>query len=168
MAAQGNPFENVKPQIGHCGLWCGSCIVGNGALRALTERYEHLIKGYGVAEWGAQEFDGPEFLKGLASIRALPVCHGCRNGDGNDECAIRPCASKRNVTDCPQCTARQTCPNRAALQNVRAGALRGGMKVTTGEETATRRQLIEQWTAEMRRKFPGCILDACRGRKAVS
>ena len=36
-----NPeLENVKDQIGYCGIWCGSCIVGNGALRELTRKYE--------------------------------------------------------------------------------------------------------------------------------
>ena len=46
-------FENVKDQIGRCGIWCGSCIVGNGTLITLTKRFEHLIKGYGVDKWGS-------------------------------------------------------------------------------------------------------------------
>lgn len=150
------PFEKVKHQIGYCGLWCGSCIVGNGVLQELTRRYEHLIKGYGVAEWGAREFEGPAFLKGLASIRALPVCRGCLQGDGNVECSIRPCALSRNLTECHQCTAHTECPNRDALQNVRTGARRVDMRVTT----AARRQILEQWTAEMKTTFPGCLLDA--------
>jgi len=67
-------FENVKNQIGYCGLWCGSCVVGNGTLKELTKRYEHIIGGYGVNEWAAKDFDGKEFMKGLASIQALPIC----------------------------------------------------------------------------------------------
>jgi hypothetical protein len=28
-----NAYENVMDQIGYCGICCGSCAVGNGALR---------------------------------------------------------------------------------------------------------------------------------------
>ncbi len=78
---ESKPFENVKNQIGFCGLWCGSCIVGNGALKELTRRYEHLIIGYGVDKWGAKDFDEKEFLKGLASIQSIPICQGCLKGN---------------------------------------------------------------------------------------
>ena len=36
-------FENVQGQIGFCGIWCGSCVVGNGTLKELTKRYEEII-----------------------------------------------------------------------------------------------------------------------------
>ena len=65
---QNEAFENVKNQIGFCGLWCGSCIVGNETLRELTRRFEGLIKSYGVDQWGAKDFDSKEFIRGLASI----------------------------------------------------------------------------------------------------
>jgi hypothetical protein len=68
-------FVNVKNQIGRCGIWCGSCAVENGTLRNLAKRSEHLIGGYGVDEWGATDFDGKEFMKGLKSIQNLP--HMC-------------------------------------------------------------------------------------------
>ena len=74
-------FENVKGQIGRCGIWCGSCAVGNGTLKKLAKRCEHIIGGYGVDEWGAKDFDGKEFMKRLASIQALPVCQGCLKGE---------------------------------------------------------------------------------------
>lgn len=34
MNAEG--YRSVERQIGYCGIWCGSCIVGNGALRELS------------------------------------------------------------------------------------------------------------------------------------
>jgi hypothetical protein len=150
-------FENVKNQIGYCGLWCGSCIVGNGTLKELTKRYEHLIGGYGVDEWGAKDFDGKEFMKGLASIQALPVCPGCLKGGGNDTCRIRPCAKNREVSDCSECNESTTCKNLEALQKVRAGALRVGMLIKTGR--ADQKQLIEKWTVEIRNKFPCSVID---------
>ena len=43
------PFGNVKNQIGRCGIWCGSCVVGNGTLKEMAKRCEHTIGGYARA-----------------------------------------------------------------------------------------------------------------------
>jgi len=130
--------------------------VGNGTLKELTKSYEGLIKGYGVDEWGARDFDSKEFMKGLASIQNLPICRGCLKGGGNDECKIRPCASKRKISDCNECNEHTTCRNFEALQKVRTGALAVGMLLKTGR--VGRRELIEKWTAEIKDKFPHCLL----------
>ena len=80
--ARTSSFENVKEQVGYCGIWCGSCVVGNGSLRELTKKYGELLGQYGVLEWGAKDCDAPAFLKGLESIKGIPVCPGCvRGGD---------------------------------------------------------------------------------------
>lgn len=147
-------FENVKSQVSFCGLWCGSCMVGNGTLRELAKRCGHIVGGYGVDEWGARDFDGKEFMKGFASIQSLPVCQGCLKGGGNGECKVRPCASKRKVSDCIECGEMKTCMNSEALQKVRSGAYRVGMvmKMDKGDS----KQLIKGWTAEFKSKCPGC------------
>jgi len=147
-------FENVKNQIGFCGLWCGSCVVGNGTLKELAKRCEHIIGGYGVDEWGAKNFDGKEFMKGLASIQDLPICQGCLKGGGNDECKIRPCASSRKVLDCIECGEIKMCMNHEALQKVRTGAHRVGMVMKTDKVDS--QQLIKDWTAEFKSKCPHC------------
>ncbi|MDH5787087.1 MAG: DUF3795 domain-containing protein, partial [Candidatus Bathyarchaeota archaeon] len=85
-------FENVKDQIGFCGIWCGSCVVGNGVLRELTKRYGEIIKKYGVDEWGPKDFDVKEFMNGLASIQTIPVCQGCLKDGGRTNCEMRNCA----------------------------------------------------------------------------
>lgn len=149
-------FENVKNQIGRCGIWCGSCVVGNGTLKQLAKRCEHIIGGYGVDEWGAKDFDGKKFMKGLTSIQNLPVCVGCLKGGGNDECKIRPCVSKRKLSDCIECGEMKKCEHVEALHKVRAGALRVGMLAKTENDTGKQRQLIEKWTAEIRSKCPHC------------
>lgn len=156
---QAEPFENVKNQIGFCGLWCGSCVVGNGTLKELTKRYEHIIGGYGVDNWGAKDFDGKEFMKGLVSIQALSICQGCMKGGGNDECKIRPCALKRKISDCNECNEYMTCKNLDELQKVRTGALRVGMLIKTDTDKADHQQLIKKWIAEIKNKFPNCIID---------
>jgi len=155
---QSKPFENVKNQIGYCAIWCGSCVVGNGILKELTKRYEHIIEGYGVDKWGAedQDFDGREFMKSLQSIQNIPICRGCLKGGGATNCKIRTCASSKKLADCTECKEFMTCENREALQKVRTGASRVGMLVKT--DKVGQRKLIEKWTVEIRNKFPHCIL----------
>jgi hypothetical protein len=83
-------------------------------LKELTKRYEHLTGDYGIDEWGAKDFDGKEFMKGLASIQILPICRGCRKGGGNEVCKMRPCASERKLSDCIECDEMKSCKNREA------------------------------------------------------
>jgi len=128
-------------------------------LKELTKRYEHIIEGYGVDKWGAEGFDSKEFMKGLASIENLPVCRGCLKGGGNDECKIRPCASSRKISDCNECNEPATCKNLEALQRARTGALRVGMLIKTDKDKADQKQLIKKWTAEIKNKFPNCVID---------
>jgi len=155
-----NAFENVKNQIGYCAIWCGSCVVGNGTLKELAKRYEHIIGGYGVDKWGAEEqsFDGQEFMKTLQSIQSIPICRGCLKGGGATNCKIRACASSKKLADCTECEEFMTCENREALQKVRTGALRVGMLVKNDDDKASQQQLIEKWIAELKNKWPSYIL----------
>jgi len=149
-------FENVKDQIGCCGIWCGSCVVGNGALRELAKGFEKIVKGYGLEKWAPQDFDFKEFLKGLASIQAIPLCQGCLKGGGRLNCEMRACASKMDINDCSECDQPGTCKNMEMLQKMRTGALRAGLFVKV--ENVDRQGLIEKWTAELKNKWPCCIL----------
>jgi hypothetical protein len=49
------------------------------------------------------------------------------------------------------------CKNSEALQKVRTGALGVGMLVKAGKGGQS--QLKEKWTAEIRNKFPYCVID---------
>src|SRR3990170_4611616 len=153
-------FENVKKQIRYCAIWCGSCVVGNGALKELTKRYEHIVDGYGLDEWGAQEqgFDGEELMKALKAIQNIPICPGCRKGGGNTSCKIRPCASNKKLADCTECKEFMKCENQEPLHKVRTGAFNVGMIIKTDKDKASQQQLIEKWTAQMRNKCPSSIL----------
>jgi hypothetical protein len=149
-------FENVKGQIGFCGIWCGSCVAGNGALRELTKRYEEIVKRYGLEEWAPKDFDFREFTKGLASIQAMPLCPGCLNGGGNPTCEIRNCATNKNITECSECEQPKSCKNVEVIQKMRTGAHQAGLLVKT--ESVDRQKLIEKWTAELKGKWPSCLL----------
>jgi hypothetical protein len=151
------PFDNVKNQIGYCGLWCGSCIVGDGALAELTDRYRGLIAGYGIDDWGATGFDSRGFMKGLECIATLPICVGCRKGGGNEACRIRPCAQSRHLSSCNECADLASCPHIEELRKVRAGALRVEMIVeASGPHDPA---AVREWTKLLRERFPYCVLE---------
>ena len=150
------PFENVKNQIGYCGIWCGSCVVGNGTLRELTRRYEEIVENYGLEGWAPRDFDFGEFTKGLASIMAMPLCRGCLKGDGNPECQLRACAVGKGLTDCHDCCQPEACENRERLEKMRLDALGAGLMVKTGN--GDRQELIDEWSKELKGKWPSSIL----------
>lgn len=101
------PFENVRNQIGFCGIWCGSCAVGNGALKELTKKYEEIIKVYGLEELAPKDFDFKEFMKGLTLIQTISLCQGCLKGGGNLDCEIRKCALNRKIAECYECISQR-------------------------------------------------------------
>jgi hypothetical protein len=149
-------FENVKEQVGFCGIWCGSCVVGNGTLSQLTKRYKELLDRYGVQEWGPKDFDYPEFTKGLESIQGTPLCPGCLKGGGRDNCEMRTCALSKGLDECSKCGTLTTCEHTAILQHMHSGALAAGLFVKT--EEGDKQELINTWTAELRNRWPSCIL----------
>lgn len=153
-------FENVKDQMGYCAIWCGSCIVGNGTLKELTQKYAHLISGTGVDDWGAKEqcFNGQELTKTLQSIQNIPICPGCRKNGGNPDCKIRVCASSKKLADCTECEKFMTCENKEPLHKVRIGAQAVYMLVKAENDKTENQQLMKKWTAEIKDKFPCCVL----------
>lgn len=149
-------FENVQHQIGFCGIWCGSCVVGNGTLTKLTTRYQEIIRAYDIGEWGPKDFDFEEFLRGLASIQAMPLCPGCLQGGGREACEMRACASSRQIADCTTCREFPECSQAKPLEMMRSGALDAGLFVKSAN--LDRHGLIEKWTAELRSRWPCSIL----------
>lgn len=151
-------LENVKGQIGACGIWCGSCAVGNGSLRELSRRYGELLEGHGLAEWGPRDVDYPAFFQALASLEGVPVCAGCRHDGGRGNCELRACASSRQLAGCGACAEDVTCPHAELLQHMRVGAREAGLFVEAGEVDP--RELLERWAAELPGTWPACVLFA--------
>lgn len=149
-------FENVKDQIGFCGIWCGSCIAGNGTLQELTKRYKELVNKYGLKDWAPKDFDFGEFFKGLESIEKMPLCKGCLKGGGRDNCEIRTCATDKGLKDCTLCQEFGQCKNAEILEHMRSGARDAGLFVTSSG--SDRQELVERWSAELKSKWPCCIL----------
>ena len=149
-------YENVKDQIGYCGIWCGSCVAGNGVLQELTRRYDKIIIDYSLEQWAPKGFDFKEFAKGLQSIQNMPLCPGCLKGGGRDDCEIRACVSGKNLADCSECDRPDKCENVELLETMQKGALKAGLMVKT--ENIDRNELLEKWTEELKNAWPSSIL----------
>jgi len=149
-------YDRVKNQVGYCGIWCGSCVVGNGALQRLSAEYEDVIKNYGLENWAPKTFDFKEFLKGLETIKATPLCAGCLKGGGWEACPMRGCVIKKKITDCAECDDPKACPHSASLEKMRTGSFKAGLFVKTRK--GNQKKLIAQWAGRLKTRRPSCIL----------
>ena len=149
-------FENVKSQIGYCGIWCGSCVVGNGVLAELAGRFQDMTEAYGLREWGPKNLDYSEFTGTLKSIRAMTACPGCLKGGGRDDCEMRSCAREKKLEGCVECAGGGTCGHAEILEHMRSGALAAGLLVRAGE--SDREDLLKQWTETLASKWPCSVL----------
>ena len=147
-------FDNVKDQVGFCGIWCDSCSGGNGSIIELTKLYEEQVKNNHLELCAPKDFDLKEFMMGLSSIQKMSQCPGCHKGGGNPNCKIRLCAKERGVEDCSKCSQLQSCENflelESELPDVRANLLK--LRNTRHEEQ------IESWKNDLKSKWPHCIL----------
>lgn len=146
--------QNVKGQIGFCGIWCGSCAGGNGAIVELARRFEELAGRQRLEKWVPKNFDFQEFMKGLASIKAMSLCPGCRKGGGNPACKVRICALQKGVNECSSCEALLECRNFEQLENENPKR----KQFLLDMKGASRSELIAKWTNEIRKKWPHCIV----------
>ena len=149
-------FENVRHQIGCCGAWCGSCVVGSGVLRQVTKQYQEMTEAYGLREWGPQDVDYDAFSKALRSIQAMPSCPGCRKGGGRENREIRACATTKGLRECTACGAGDQCSHREILHHMRSGARAAGILFREG--AAGSDDPIEQWVTQVASKWPGSVL----------
>jgi len=149
-------YENVKDQIGGCGIWCGSCAVGNGAIREIAERFKQILDSHGVEHWAPDEVDYPAFARGLTAVRKIAACAGCRQGGGRDDCRLRACSVENELADCSDCSEFGACPSHELLQHMREGARKAGLFVREpGENPA---QLLAAWTKRVQSAWPSSIL----------
>jgi hypothetical protein len=149
-------FDNVKDQIGCCGIWCGSCVVGAGVFTELTRRYKELVTSYGIGHWGPQDVDYPQFFRALESIQEAPACPGCLKGGGRDNCELRVCVTGKGLTDCSVCDAQAACGQADLLEHMRSGALKAGLFVK--DDDVPREELLEEWTTILKTRWPFYML----------
>lgn len=149
-------FDNVKSQIGACGIWCGSCVAGNGVLQVLTQKYAKIISDYGLEQWAPKDFDFEEFKKALSSIQKMPLCAGCLKDGGRDNCEIRTCVTDKKIADCSECKEPGKCTHMEILDKMRTGAKEAGLFVKMGNTDG--RKLVAQWTEQLKNEWPSSLL----------
>jgi hypothetical protein len=142
-------FLNVRPQIGSCGIWCGSCTIGNDLLSVLSTRYGLMLEGCDLEGWGPQNFSYEELFQALASLEQVPVC-------GRSDCEIRRCASIHEIEFCGSCPGFALCQHAPLIEHMRLGASQAGLLVDPSPTDLFAQ--VERWTVEFRHKWPGCIL----------
>jgi hypothetical protein len=151
-------FENVRGQIGCCGIWCGSCAVGNGSLRTLTAKYEDVIQSHGLEHWAPDDLSYQEFIRALGAVRRVASCAGCRKGGGRDDCELRSCCGTKGVRDCIECPHRSNCEHSELLEHMRSGARAAGLFVK--ESIGSDELLLRDWETKVRSRWPSSILFA--------
>ena len=154
-------IQSVKTQIGPCGIWCGSCVGGNGAVVELAKRFEETATKHKLEKWAPKDFDFQELMKGLASIKTMSLCPGCRKGGGNPTCKVRICALQKGMNDCSPCDALLECRNFEQLEreNPKRKQLLLDMK------DASKQELITKWTNEIQKKWPHCTVYCASNQK---
>jgi len=149
-------YENVKDQVGGCGIWCGSCAVGNGAIRELARRLSEVLGAHGASEWVPPETDYATFSRDLDTIVDVAECAGCRRGGGRDDCALRACSVERRHATCAACPDLGACASSELLGHMRDGARRAGLRVVDPDEDP--KAVLGTWQRELPRTWPGLIL----------
>ena len=144
-------LDSVIGQVGYCGIWCGTCMVGTAALMELAGRYREAADAYGLGLWGAGDFDYDTFLNALKSVSGLAVCPGCLEGGGRDECEIRRCAKDKDLEGCMECGDQARCPHAGVVEHMCSGARAAGILVIERPEDL--RKLREEWQAELAKRW---------------
>jgi len=151
-------FERVRDQIGSCGIWCGSCAVGNGCLTQVAWGLRELLAAYDVPQWASVEIDWESFLRDLASLKQIGCCSGCRKGSGRDSCEIRARAQARGLKHCIDCASFADCKHAAVLHLMRTGAAKAGFSVLQPGDNPD--AILEEWVRALPSRWPGCIIFA--------
>jgi hypothetical protein len=156
-------FENVKPQIGACGIWCGSCAVGNGSLRLASEHYSEVLEGHSIEHWAPPTLDYAALSNGLSIVSDMATCAGCRQGGGRSDCELKACTTQRRLSECSECD-EAVCPHAKLLNHMRSGALNAGLFVKHAPGHSA--PLVEDWLKELAHQFPSCLLFLRNSREA--
>lgn len=107
-------FEELKTQMGPCGIACATCDLGNGTVAETANTLKQQLQMYEVSTWapqapGGSEIDFNQLGKSLDWVHTYTRCLGCEQGGGPPDCAIRACAKERGYDICSQCADLEEC-----------------------------------------------------------
>jgi len=147
-------FERARDQVGFCGIWCGSCAVGNGCVGELGAGLRELLVAYDAPQFAAVGVGWEPFLEALGALRSAVACPGCHMGGGRDDCEIRICARRHKLDQCTECAffGDARCERSTILEHMRSGAIRVGLSVLRPGEN--RCEALLGWIHEQAGRWP--------------
>ena len=106
--------NDVKNQVGPCGITCCTCDLGNGTLANTSKKTIELINAVGIKDWapmvpGGDGLDWAATEKTLDWMTKYAFCAGCEKGGGSPTCAIRICANEKGFSLCNECDELEVC-----------------------------------------------------------
>lgn len=109
-----NEIMSSKDQAGPCGIICGSCPLGSGAVAKTAGQTKKSIVDWQIPTWspsvpGGEAIDWASVDRALSWMEAYARCAGCENGGGPPDCTIRICARERGYDLCGSCEELEEC-----------------------------------------------------------
>lgn len=107
-------FDQVKDQMGPCGIVCAACDLGNGTVAETALKLLEYLKMYAVSSWapavpGGGDVDFDRLDQALNWVQTYTRCFGCGQGGGPPDCAIRNCSKERGYELCSECPDLEGC-----------------------------------------------------------
>ena len=108
------PSNPTHTQFGPCGILCGSCPLGSGAVAESAGLTRKHITDCQIPMWspfvpGGEVIDWAAVDRALDWMIVYSRCAGCRNGGGPPDCAIRICAREKGYELCSSCADLEGC-----------------------------------------------------------
>jgi hypothetical protein len=147
----------IEDQVGPCGILCGACPLGNGAVAENASRTRKHISDCQIPMWapfvpGGEAIDWAAVDQGLEWMQKNACCAGCNNGGGPPDCTIRICARERGTELCSSCEDLDGC-NRFEWLKEHSREVKENLKKNRGLSK-------EEYLKKMRSsyKLPGTLL----------
>ena len=107
-------LDQVKNQMGPCGITCATCDLGNGTVAETALKLKQYLQTYGVSQWaplvpGGSDINFDQLDKSLEWAQTYTRCFGCEQGGGPPDCTIRLCSKERGYELCSQCPDLEEC-----------------------------------------------------------
>jgi len=143
-------FDQVKDQMGPCGIACATCDLGNGTVAETAAKLGQYLGMYSVREWapmlpGGSDIDFDQLDKNLGWVKTYTRCFGCDRGGGPPDCAIKACAGDRGHEICSQCPDLEGCTKFDWLGDY-ANQLKEKLKAAEGK---TKQELISEAVSDI-------------------
>lgn len=106
--------NRTENQAGPCGIVCGACPLGSGAVAESAVQTRKHIAQCQIPAWspfvpGGKDIDWAAVDRGLNWMEKYACCAGCERDGGPPDCTIRICARERGHELCNSCSDLDSC-----------------------------------------------------------